>query len=432
MRRLHLIMMIRFERTIGFILAGTFLSAITAHAATYYVAPTGNDAYACTQAKSASTPKRTIPAGVKCLVGGDTLIVKAGIYSGQQIIDPPPGSASSYTTIKADPAGARPVISPNGAKYQIGVNCTKGAACRYIEVRGFEITKAYNSVKLYGNSTIGYPHHVRLINNIIHDTVHTNVLISSSSTGFVGGDHLIQGNTFYRTGVGTPGYTPGHNTIYNTGNRTIVEKNTFRNLAHGVGLWSSGITLQNVIVRSNVFYDIGRSNTDTWQKGNGTFSAIHVSVPGGGHRIYNNIIYRSGDESTFGGIRVGAAYASDTNHIYNNTIYDIKNAGAYAIRIGVTTGTHLVKNNITYLAARGILGGSQSQNLKTNPSFKNAAAADFHLLSGSAAIDKGVILPLVPFDFSGGSRPRGYSHDIGAYEAGATSTLAAPTSLSAQ
>ena len=409
-----------------------FLPTIPVHAGTYYVAPTGSDSNACIQARSASTPKRTIPAGVRCLAGGDTLIVKAGTYSNQEITDPPAGAASSYTTIKADPAGARPVIIPNGANYQRGLTCNRGAACRYIEVRGFEITRAYNSVKLYGDSTIGYPHHVRLINNIMHDTVHTNVLISSSATGYQGGDHLIQGNTFYRTGVGNPGYAPGHNTIYNTGNRTIVEHNRFRNLAHGVGIWRTGITLQNVIIRSNVFYDIGRSSTDTWQRGNGTFSAIHVSVPGGAHKIYNNIIYRSGDESTFGGIRVGAAFASDTNHIYNNTIYDIKNAGAYAVRIGATTGNHLVRNNIAYLAARGISGGSQSNNLRVNPSFRSAAGADFRLQAGSAAIDRGMTLTTVPTDFSGLRRPAGATHDIGAYEAGASSTLAAPISLSAQ
>ena len=414
------------------ILAGTLLLTVSARAGTYYVAATGSDANTCAKAQTSSTPKKTIPAGVQCLAGGDTLIVKAGTYLNQQIKNPPPGNSSSYTTIKADPAGARPVLVPNGVNGQQGFYCDKGAACRYIELRGFEITKAYNSVKLFGSSTVGYPHHVRFINNIMHDTIHTNVFIVTSDTGFQGGDHLFQSNIFYRTGVGNPGYAPGHNTIYNPGNRTIIENNTFRNLAHGVGIWHSGKSIQNVIVRRNVFYDIGRSNTDTWQKGNGTFSAVHVSSPGGGHRIYNNVIYRSGDQSTFGGIRVGAANGSDINHIYNNTIYDIKNAGAWAIRIGTTTGTHYVKNNIAYLGGRTFHGGLQSNNLTTNPSFKSAAGADFRLLSNSAAINKGVILSQVPTDFTGARRPTGSSHDMGAYEYGASSTLSPPASLSVQ
>jgi Right handed beta helix region len=425
--------MTQLKHAVGaWILASAFLPSLVTHAATYYVAPTGNDALTCSQAKSASTPKKTIPAGVKCLSGGDTLIVKAGTYINQEIFNPPAGTASTYTTIKADPAGGLPVIVPNGAKFQRGFYCNNGASCRYIEVRGFEISKAYNSVKLFGNSTFGYPHHLRFINNIMHDSFTTNVFISTSDSGYHGGDHLFQGNTFYRTGVGEPGYGPGHNTIYNPGNRTIVEKNKFRNLAHGVGIYHSGKSIQNVTIRSNVFYDIGRSTIDTWQQGNGTFSGIHVSSPGGGHKIYNNIIYRSGDQSSFGGIKVGNAYASDTNHIYNNTIYDIKNSGAYAIKISATSGLHLVKNNITYLAGRGIYRGSPSNNLTTNPSFTNAAGADFRLLSNSTAINKGVILSAVPTDFAGARRPAGSSHDIGAYEAGGTSTLASPTSLSVQ
>ncbi|MDK2742979.1 MAG: hypothetical protein NDI90_08695 [Nitrospira sp. BO4] len=430
--------MIPFKQSIGvyaYVFASVLVPTIAAQAATYYVGKTGNDSYSCTQAKSSSTPKLTIPAGVKCLAGGDTLIIKAGTYVNQEIKNPPPGSSSAYTVIKGDPSGARPVLDPNGASPSTmgsrGFQCSSGANCRYIELRYVEIKTAFNSVKLNGDSSIGYPHHVRLIGNIFHDTIDTNVLIASSATGFQGGDHLIQGNEFYRTGVGTPGYAPGFNTIYNPGNRTIVEKNKFHNLANGVGIWTSGKLIQNVIVRNNVFYDIGRSNTDTWQIGNGQFNAVHISVPGGGHKIYNNIIYRSGDQASFTGIRVKAANAGETNYIYNNTIYDIKNSGAYAVGIGATSGQHLVKNNIAYLAAKGIVGGTQSNNLKTNPSFKNPAGSDFRLLSGSAAIDKGVILSTVPTDIAGGTRPVGASHDIGAYEAGSSSsTLAAPTSLS--
>ena len=422
--------MLQFKRAIGpCFLAGALLPTITAQAATYYVATTGNDANTCTQAKSASTPKQTIPAGVKCLLGGDTLIVKAGTYLNQEINNPPAGSASSYTTIKADPSGPRPVIVPDGEKYQRGFNCDKGDACRYIELNGFEITKAYNSVKLYGDDTIGYPHHVSFLNNIMHDTVHTNVSITSSKTGFVGGDHLFQGNTFYRTGIGRPAYTPGHNTIYGTGNRTILERNVFHNLANGIGIWAHGITAQNVTIRNNIFYEIGRSNTDTWQQGNSSFTAVHISVPGGGHKIYNNIVYNSGDESRFIAFKVWQSSPTDVNVFYNNTVYDIKNPKAHSFWVQVMTGTHIIKNNIAFLGGVTIEGGMQSNNLTTDPSFKDPANADFRLLKNSAAIDEGVAT--IPIDFAGVARPQGAGSDIGAYEAAAGDAPLAPTGLSA-
>lgn len=418
------------------VIAGSLLPTVAAQAATYYVARTGSDANTCVQAQTASTPKLTLPAGVACLVGGDTLIVKAGTYSNQEIKNPPAGSASAYTIIKADPSGARPVLKPNGAALQRGFYCGEGSSSHHIEFRGFEVDGAYNSFALQGTDETGYPHHIRIINNKFHDTVHTGALISFSPSGFVGGNHVIQGNEFYRTGVGNPGYGPGHNTIYGTGSETVIERNTFHNLANGIGIWSEGKVARNVTIRNNIFYDIGRSNTDTWQQGNGSHGAIHVSIPGGGHQIYNNIIYRSGDESRFIGIKIRTANAGDTNYIYNNTIYDIKHASAHAIWVQATDGTHLVKNNIVYLGGAGILGGTQSNNLTTDPSFEDAASADFRIRDGSPATDKGVTAVQVTADIAGVRRPQGAGYDIGAYEAalggGDLVPPLPPTSLTAQ
>ena len=430
------------------ILCATFvvtalLLPITGQAATYYVAPTGNDANTCTQAKSASTPKKTIQTGVTCLVGGDTLIVKAGTYINQGIRNPPAGTASAYTVIKGDPSGPRPVLKPNASAAQRGFYCSRGETCRYIEMRYFEVASPYEYLKLDGTDTIGYSHHLRIIDNVFHDSKASGFLISSSVTGFRGGDHLIQGNRFYRTGSGTPNYGPGFNTIYNPGNRTVVERNTFHNAAHGVGIWRTGSEgprdIQKVIVRNNTFYDMGRTTIDPWQKGATGYTAIRISVPGGGHQIYNNIVHRSGDTYNFTAMKVqmygsqARINASAPIHFYNNTIYDLKHTSAHAIHILPNMGgPHLVKNNIVYLAGRGINGGIQSNNQNTNPSFRNVAGADFRLLGNSTAIDKGVILSAVPTDFSGARRPAGSSHDIGAYETGATSALAAPTSLSSQ
>src|SRR6185437_8663826 len=424
--------MSRLNRAISSIfLAGGLLPTITVQAATYNVATTWSDSNTCVQAQTASRPKQTIPAGVKCLVGGDTLIIKAGTYIDQEIINPPAGSASAYTVIKGDPSGARPTLDPDGATNQRGFYCSKGESCHHIEIRYIEVTTAFNSVKLYGDAKVGYPHHINLIDNIFCDTVHTNIAIASSPSGFIGGDHLIQGNTFYRTGIGRPGYPPGHNTIYNTGNRSVLERNVFHNLANGIGIWTHGITVQNVTIRDNVFYEIGRSNTDTWQQGNGSFTAVHISVPGGGHKIYNNIVYNSGDDPGFIAFKVWQSSLKDINVFYYNTIYDIKNPKAHSFWVQVMTGTNIIKNNIAFLGGVTITGGIQSNNLTTDPSFKDPTNADFHLLKNSAAIDEGAAVATVPTDFAGVHRPQGSGYDIGAYEAPAGDAPLAPTGLSA-
>ena len=429
-----------------YIFACAFLQGVTTHAATYYVATTGNDATTCAQAKTQSTPKQTIPAGVKCLAGGDTLIVKAGTYINQEIFNPPAGTASAYTVITSDPAGPRPVIRPNPS-FQRGLYCTGGDACRYIEWRHFEVDGGYEYMKLHGSDALGYPHHLKIIDNVFHDSKNSGFLIGSSITGFIGGDHLISGNEFYNSGIGTPHYKPGMNTIYNPGNRTIVENNVFHNGANGVGIWrATGAEeiphdIHNVIIRNNIFYDWARTTVDTWQSGATGYNGVHVSVPGGGHRIYNNVFYRSCDVSIcrFVSIKMRGPSArvavSTPIHIYNNTVYDLKNSQAEAIRIVTTLGgPHVIANNILYHAALGITssGHTVSNNLTTNPSFVNAAGGDFNLQKGSAAIDAGEVLDIVTTDFRGVRRPQGAGYDIGAYEAGDGSNPLPPKNLSAQ
>lgn len=413
---------------LGIILAAL---ATNAHAITYYVATNGSDINTCTAARDAATPKLTLAGGQGCLVGGDTLIVKAGTYSSQEILNPPAGSDSAYTVIMGDPSGPRPVLSPTWSKR--GVNCSNGASCHHIEIRHFEIASPYECMKLFGVDTIGYSHHVRYLDNYCHDTKASGILISSSYRGFIGGDHLIQDNEFGVIGAGVPGYLSGMNTIYNPGNRSIVERNVFHDASHGVGIWKCqgpdnlqpcGQTphqIQNVIVRNNIFYRMGRTDLNTWSAGANMYSAIHVSTTGGGHRIHNNIIYDSGNTSLFRGIILAARgdrAGTVLNQVYNNTIYNIISPSAYGIYIrqDPTEGVvHVIANNIVYQAGAGMLttGHTAISNLTTNPSFVDSVSSNFSLLQGSAAINAGTNIGY-PFN--------GTAPDIGAYE-----TIPSPT-----
>jgi Disaggregatase related len=446
-------LMTRFKRAISStFLVGALVQAVAANAATYYVATTGNDANTCAQARTRSTPKQTIPAGVNCLAGGDTLIVKAGTYTNQEIKNPPAGTANAYTVIMGDPSGPRPIMRPAFTS-QRGLYCTNGAACHHIELRHLEIDSPYECMKLYGVSTIGYPHHVRYLDNYCHNTKANGILTFSSYRGFIGGDHLIQGNEFGVIGIGVPHYSAGMNTIYNPGNRTIVGNNVFHDGTQGVGIWECGgpdnrqtcgtspHQIQNVIIRNNIFYRMARTDLNPWASGASLYSCIHVSVTGGGHQIYNNIIYDSGSTSIFKAIQL-AARGTDRNlsapiNVYNNTIYNLVHASAYGIfvRQDPPEGpTHVIANNIVYQAGLGLLttGHTAVGNLTTNPLFVDPASGNFNLKSGSAAIDTGEILDIVTTDLRGVPRPQGAGYDIGAYEAGDGSNPLPPIDLSIQ
>ena len=400
---------------------------------TYYVSKTASNGYAvgsdannCTQAQNKATPKSTIwgTSGAKaCMVGGSIAIVNEGTYT-EEILNPPTGTEGAYTTIMADPASARPLLRPDGVALKRGLYCSNGVACAYIRLEGFDISDAYNSIKLATpDAATGYPHHVQIVGNILHDSYLANLETNTSTTTAEGGDHLIQGNTFYNTGIHTPNYAPGFNTIYNPGNRTIVERNTFHNLHNGIGIWTTNRYIYDVIVRYNLLYDIGLTSTDTWQQGASGYQCIHVSSGGGRHRIYNNVCMNSGEDPAFRAINVNPQFGKTTIsdiQIYNNTVYNIKHASAYGIRASANAqvaGSVIVKNNIsipvlgTAISDVSGLGAMvQTSNRTTGTAtaiWTNPASGDLTLKAGSAAIDAGT---------SCTNLYNGSSCDQGAYE----------------
>ena len=92
-------------RTLTFLIV-VCLAASPAKAATYHVAQNGDDANACgaAQSTSSSEQKRTIAAGVACLVAGDTLLIHEGTYTGNgNIID------SQLFTVRSGESFSNPI-----------------------------------------------------------------------------------------------------------------------------------------------------------------------------------------------------------------------------------------------------------------------------------------------------------------------------------
>src|SRR5262249_261689 len=166
-------------------------------------------------------------------------------------------------------------------------------------------------------------------------------------------------------------------------------------------------------------------------------------------KIYGNIIYSTTGKA---GFLIDTDFGN-TNSIvlYNNTFY---NAPVTITNSTATFSTFEFKNNVVYVPGGTPITGashftSSSNNLTTNPSFKNASnrptgftgtfgvnlapnTDGLSLLSSSPAIDAGASLGSA---YSGAinsvARPQGSGWDIGAYESsGGTSTApSAPTNL---
>jgi hypothetical protein len=168
-------------------------------------------------------------------------------------------------------------------------------------------------------------------------------------------------------------------------------------------------------------------------------SGTSSTNPGTEVKIYNNIFANNGIRPAAGdpqsdspGCALTIGY-NNTNgfKVYNNTFYNNNCQGwpngGFAIAypgFGVQTNID-IRNNIFWMngnsdaidpAIISTSGYTSSNNLQNvNPSFVNAPV-DFHLKTGSPAIDTGTTVTLFNTDKDGSARPAGSAYDIGAYE----------------
>jgi hypothetical protein len=200
----------------------------------------------------------------------------------------------------------------------------------------------------------------------------------------------------------------------------VIEGNEIFNNPGG-GIHAYPGTISNLIIRSNRIYSnntMTTSNVEGIIVYRGSRDGVLQTITG--VQIYNNAVYKNSiNGGTSGGIRVSNGPSG--TKIWNNTVYANKGWGIN-IQAGTSKPTNtVVQNNIVFANTSGQIAnvGINSilnANLTTDPRFVNPAAGDFNLQTSSAAINKGVILSQVKTDIRNYSRPKGISHDIGAYE----------------
>lgn len=156
--------------------------------------------------------------------------------------------------------------------------------------------------------------------------------------------------------------------------------------------------------------------------------AIHAYAGSTNCTIINNTCFNYGS----GGIVWGSpSIASTGNKVYNNICHGNSNAGT----VGLESQSALpgsvdhsdVENNLCWHNAvsdapvfNDATAHTSLNNLVGDPLFVNYQASgsgDYHLSSGSPAIDTGTALSAQACDFAGTPRPLGGAYDMGAYEA---------------
>jgi Right handed beta helix region len=389
------------------------MTPILGEGATYYVAKTGSDSNACTGAQSASTPKLTIKAGLACLKGGDTLIIKAGTYKeGIPIKTIPSGTSNSSHTIIRAATGETVVI--NGVANNAGVMLIYSRSFITFDGIIFDGSSVPGHVVYIGRGSTSDPAstYIKMQNCTVRN--------SRYNSGILAGHNQKDGVSCKLSFIKTSAYGNGNDSqdhgIYIVCRDVTVDGGSYYdNSGHGVHVFAqsqSGAT-NNALIKGVRAY------------GNGSYGIGLYS--GSNLMAYNNLIYGNAISTSSGGIAV--RYGATGAKVYNNTVYNNRGVG-----IRVTENPATIKNNIIYQNSSTPISDTASppsavsNNLTTNPSFVNAAASNFSLSGSSPAINKGLVVSVVTHDFVGTLRPQGTTHDIGAYEYKG-STLSSPTSL---
>ena len=356
--------------TIVLFTASAVFFPLSASAATYYVAPTGNDANSGTLA----SPWKTIQKAASTMVVGDTVNIRAGTYNETITMQ---NSGNSNNRITYQSYNNENVIIPQD--FTISKD--------YIVVNGLEIQGSMNIDGTYG----------RILGNYIH---HGTAVFVHGSYNLISGNR-ISGHAWDQI---TTGWGNGAHHI-------VIEYNDVSD-PEGLGEDFMQYMGHDIIVRGNYFHDNvgnGRHN-DCYQSGGGEYNiwmignrfgnldSVQYYMIGSGdhdHIWRNNVFWGSigwgfnGSptamrviNNTFGTALGGYGYAgsgTSRNNIYNDwgTECPYGASSADYNLINPTTGSE-------WCVTR------QPHDLwGVDPKFVNFTGRDFHLQSSSPCIDAG-------------------------------------------
>jgi hypothetical protein len=456
----------------GAVTADFALTASAATGDTYYVSPTGNNANPGTLAQPWATPGY----GSRQLQPGDTLIILGGTYvldtyDDDIIIPQASGTANAWITIRGE-TGNRPVL-------QCGENLLTAvdlSGRSYIRLENLEITNHDGQPFRDGIELMETPgahivfkdlyvHHLDEFGLNIQDVDDLRVedcRIEYCGFGAVGGPtaaadgwtnvvitgcSLSYSGHYYQGGAGPSPYdrpdgfgiepSDGPVEIANTvaehnrgdgldskaRNTSIHECIVANNSCDGVKLWGDGSTVTNTLIYGRGDGDMGAT---PWspvvihtEEANATFGLVNVTVDD--YVGQNYLMHVQYDAPTT------PVNLTIRNCIFSSRGEDVATAIFLAEAVNATIQYNLFWTpQSTFVVGHGAndytsaqvgalgTGNRYGDPLFVSPAF--GADGDYHVQTGSPAINNGTATGAPSTDLEGTARPQGAGHDIGAYE----------------
>ena len=395
--------------------------------ASWYVSPTGNDSNPCTEA----SPCRQISRALTIVQPGDTIFVADGTYNAFTV-DSLNGTATNPISIQALAQNAQ-ILPVSGIRDTIFITFSS-----YIVIDGLRSSNANRAAVRIDNSPS-----VTVQNGVYGNNAEWGIFTDFSD------DTILRNNECY-------GSVAQHGIyVSNSSESPIVRANWLHDNA-GAGVQinadvtqgGSGLTT-NALLEDNIIYNNGSA-------GGGAINLDGVQFS----TIRNNLLYNNHASGITMFQQDGAA-GPQGNLVYNNTI-DMASDGRWDLAISSTVGGNTVRDNIllnenpnhggiqfgaagdvtntnsdynvfggagnwavtpddgnTFLTLAGWQAQGQEPHSFTATQaslFVSPSAANYHLLAGSPAIDKGQTIASVTTDLDGNKRPQGAASDIGCYE----------------
>jgi len=346
-----------------------------------------------------TTPFCSIGPAAQVAVAGQTVLISSGTYV-EEVVPVNSGTSGSPITYKAAPGAQVTVTGGN-----------RGFAVRsksWITIEGLTVTKtADNGIYLKSSSNMVVRNNwvsyagkqvsgltaqgiyvvgtanAQIVDNVVHNNSDTGIYVTTGNSGIEvrNNESFANARGFVRAATGidirSPGNTVRNNRsynnedsgiqLYNGATGTVVSNNlTYGNGDHGIDVLNS----TDVVVVANTVYNNVTAGIN-FEGSTGTPASSRGTVR-------NNITVDNGLQSTTtrGNIRVDAKSLSGTT-----LDYDLMNLSS--------TGTMITWGTTAYssLAAFRNAIGQEQQGIQDDPRWVAPGSADFHLRSGSLAID---------------------------------------------